>query len=121
MGSYEFSPIPDGLASALDALRASADEAGWAVTSDQTVGGSLDELASLGMVRSVGHYINGQHGAFVTPKGMRYREELALWEAARDAADRSSARREWAIAVASAVIGATVSLLAARLGGMVNP
>lgn len=65
----------------LDAAVAASEPSGWAVIGCEDA--DAMELQRLGMVSGVKLFIAGKCGMDVTPRGLRYRSDLAEWEEAR--------------------------------------
>lgn len=105
MSSYEFTPIPNELADALDRLAESCGPDGGMAPADVRQD-AIDELRALGFLDDVRAYYDGDCRVRVAARGMRYRDELAAWEerrdeagAAEERAGRRASRREWVIGI----------------------
>lgn len=123
MASYDFKPLPEGLASALDEIKRARDGSGWSLMDGPGLLDEVRELEALGLLDHLSVYLDGSFSAHVTSKGGRYRDELSSWEADRERErleelerERRASRREWAIGIAGAVATITASIISYFIG-----
>lgn len=123
MASYEFSKLPDDLSEVLNWIIDRCGPLGEGVIPGVALEGMIRELRELGFISEARFYLNGECMVRVAPRGMRYFEELAVWEAERDAERRRSedearraSRREWAIGI----VGALATLLSGLVGYLIG-
>lgn len=123
MASYEFSKLPDDLSEALNWINDRCGPLGEGVIPGAALEGMIRELRELGFISEARFYLNGECMVRVAPRGMRYFEELAVWEAERDAERRRSedearraSRREWAIGI----VGALATVLSGLVGYLIG-
>lgn len=123
MASYEFSKLPDDLSEALNWIIDRCGPLGEGVIPGAALEGMIRELQELGFISEARFYLNGECMVRVAPRGMRYFEELAVWEAEREAErrkaedeSRRASRREWAIGI----VGALATLLSGLVGYLIG-